>query len=97
MTILEALARVSAHAEAPLEAYLAQRHTDLTLGSTLLVLSYQATPSLRSTARKLRDEGYNLVLVLFNQTEPPPETGPLEVICVNSSADIGRRLAAVSE
>ena len=97
MTILEALARVSAQAEVPLEAYLTQRYTDLTLGSTLLVLSHHITPPLLSTARRLQDEGHSLVLVLFNQIEAPPETVLLKVICVNACSDIGRRLAAVPQ
>lgn len=97
MTILEALARVSAQAETPLDVYLTQRHTDLTLGSTLLVLSHHITPSLLSTARKFHDEGFKLVLALFNQIQAPTETGPIKILTVNSQTDIGSRLAAVTK
>jgi uncharacterized protein (DUF58 family) len=97
MKILEVLARVSTRAPEPLEIYLTRRHADLTVGSTLLLLSSHLTPSLLGTANKLRDEGHTLVVALCHQTEPLPKVTPITAFKLNSADEIRQRFAAASK
>jgi uncharacterized protein (DUF58 family) len=90
LNTLEALARMEATSDSPLDKHLNRFAGVLPFGSTLLVVTQEVSEELLAALRKLEQDGRSLLLVVVAADPRPPIEAGIETVAIRSLSDIAQ-------
>lgn len=90
LLILEALARIEAKSQLPLQQQLNKYRGSLLLGTTLVIVSGDLSPSLISLVRQMEQEGHSVALVNVGEKIPVHNLRNTSVISVSSAGEVSQ-------